>query len=158
MPTSPASQVKLRPDAAFQECKSLMAINIAQRDICRQVKYRSGHDDRAIARSDNVGMARRRIYFREHRKKKGLTQKQAAERMDISQGHLSDLERGVKQYTQPIIEAMCDAYSVDEWELFGKNPLIKTSEVTHLVDVKDVPEAQRPAIYQLVEALKVKAP
>jgi transcriptional regulator with XRE-family HTH domain len=133
-----------------------MADNIASGDMSGQAVYRRWPMNTRIALRDNGFMAKKRIYFREWRKHRGLTQEQAAGRLDVSQGHLSDLETGKKSWTQPVVEAMTDAYSCELWELFGRNPLLPPAEVTHMIDVRRVPEAQRPVIVQLVQSLEQK--
>lgn len=156
MPTSPASQVKVRPDALRHACKSLMAINIAEGDCAVNPHYRRGLKDTRIAQRDNAPMGKTRIYFREWRKRRDLSQERAADRIGISQGHLSDLETGKKAWTEPVVEAMAQAYSCEVWQLFRDNPLVTEAQVTHVIDVSNVPEGQRPVIRQLVQSLETK--
>lgn len=153
VPTSPASHVKVRPDVARHDRKSLMAINITRRDMHVKGQYRPSPKDTEIVGGDNALMAKTRIYFREWRKHRGLNQERAAARMGVSQGHLSDLENNKKAWTKPVMEAMANAYSCEVWQLFRDNPLIPDADVAHIIDVSRVPEAQRPVIRQLVASL-----
>jgi len=59
-----------------------------------------------------------RVFFREWRKHRGLTQEQAAERMEFTQESISRLERGYVGYTQESLEAMAFAYGCDPEDLF----------------------------------------
>ncbi|WP_417477196.1 helix-turn-helix domain-containing protein [Maricaulis sp.] len=63
-------------------------------------------------------------HFANWRKHCKLTQSQAAELTGISQGHLSDLERGRRRYNEGHLEMMAKAYNCELWELIGRNPEI----------------------------------
>lgn len=59
-----------------------------------------------------------RVFFREWRKYRDLSQEQAAERMGFTQETVSRLERGKFDYTQESLEAMASAYGCDPQDLF----------------------------------------
>jgi transcriptional regulator with XRE-family HTH domain len=50
-----------------------------------------------------------RHFIREWRKFRGLTLERLAERIDVTAGAVSQLERGDTNYTQPMLEALADA-------------------------------------------------
>lgn len=65
---------------------------------------------------------RRRTFFREWRKYRGLTLEVAAERAGMTAGNLSAMERGVQGYTQAGLEALADAYRCDPGLLLTVDP------------------------------------
>jgi transcriptional regulator with XRE-family HTH domain len=58
--------------------------------------------------------------WREHR---GLTQEQLANRLEMTQSHLSMLENGKRGYTQETLEAIAHALQTDVASLIMRNPL-----------------------------------
>jgi transcriptional regulator with XRE-family HTH domain len=65
---------------------------------------------------------RRRTFFKEWRKHRGLTLEQAAERADMTAGNLSAMERGAQGYTQAGLEALAEAYACDPGQLLTVDP------------------------------------
>jgi len=61
-------------------------------------------------------------FIREWRKYRGLTLEQLAERVDLSHGALSQLERGVINYTQPTLEALASALNCEPADLLTGDP------------------------------------
>ena len=59
------------------------------------------------------------------RKSKGLTSGQLAERLSVSQGHLSHLERGTRRLTAEQITKMAEILGIDEQALRGELESIK---------------------------------
>lgn len=57
--------------------------------------------------------------WREHRR---LNQEQLAERLDMTQSHLSMLENGKRGYTQETLEAVAHALQTDVASLLMRNP------------------------------------
>jgi transcriptional regulator with XRE-family HTH domain len=57
--------------------------------------------------------------WREHR---GLNQEQLAERLDMTQSHLSMLENGKRGYTQETLEAVAEALQTDVASLLMRDP------------------------------------
>jgi transcriptional regulator with XRE-family HTH domain len=66
--------------------------------------------------------ARRRTFFREWRKFRGLTLEAAADRAGMTAGNLSAMERGAQGYTQSGLEALADAYQCDPGQLLTVDP------------------------------------
>lgn len=63
-----------------------------------------------------------RTFIREWRKHRGLTLERLADRLDMTPGHLSMLERGQRGYTQETLEAIADALLTDVASLLMRNP------------------------------------
>lgn len=66
--------------------------------------------------------ARRKNFFREWRKYRGLTLEQAAERAGMTAGNLSAMERGAQGYTQAGLEALAGAYNTEPGMLLNVDP------------------------------------
>ncbi len=66
--------------------------------------------------------ARRRTFFKEWRKHRGLTLEAAAERSGMSVGNISAMERGAQGYTQDGLEALAFAYSTEPAYLINVDP------------------------------------
>ena len=81
-----------------------------------------------------------RIYLKEWRKHRHLTQDQVVNRLAIHEdpnmpktnASLSRLENGKQPYSQRILEALAEIYECEAWELIGRNPF-KGGEVIDMV-------------------------
>jgi transcriptional regulator with XRE-family HTH domain len=67
--------------------------------------------------------ARRKTFIREWRSHRNLTQEQLAERVDMSPGNLSLIERGLQNYTQDTLESLANALQCGPADLLMRNPL-----------------------------------
>jgi transcriptional regulator with XRE-family HTH domain len=65
----------------------------------------------------------RRIFLREWRKHRGLTQERLAERAEVTQGMISQLEGGTSDFTGELLGRLADALSCDRADLIMRNPL-----------------------------------
>lgn len=63
-----------------------------------------------------------RVFFKEWRRYRNLTQERACERIGIDRSHLSRIERGVDPYNEHTLTAMAAAYRCDIADLFMRNP------------------------------------
>jgi len=61
-------------------------------------------------------------YIREWRKHRGLTLEKVADRLDMTAGHISMLERGQRGYTQETLEAVAAALQTDVASLLIRDP------------------------------------
>ena len=66
--------------------------------------------------------ARRRTFFKEWRKHRGLTLEAAAERAGMTAGNISAMERGAQGYTQDGLEALAWAYGTEPANLINVDP------------------------------------
>jgi transcriptional regulator with XRE-family HTH domain len=64
-----------------------------------------------------------RHFIREWRKHRGYTQERLAEMVGVSDGAISQLERGDTSYTQPMLEALAEALMCEPADLIIRNPL-----------------------------------
>jgi transcriptional regulator with XRE-family HTH domain len=63
-----------------------------------------------------------RQFIREWRKHRGLTQEQLADRMGITRGYVSQVEKGVRRYDQFFLEAAADAMNCEPADLIMRDP------------------------------------
>lgn len=64
----------------------------------------------------------RPTFIRQWRQARNLTLEQLADRLEMTAGHLSMLERGQRGYTQETLEAIADALLTDVASLLMRNP------------------------------------
>ncbi|WP_022697893.1 helix-turn-helix domain-containing protein [Euryhalocaulis caribicus] len=62
------------------------------------------------------------FYLKEWRKHRDLTQGQLAEKVGVSVVHISELERGKKSYTRPMLVKLADALGVQPADLISRLP------------------------------------
>mgnify|MGYP000944928981 FL=1 len=75
-------------------------------------------------------MEKRRIYFKEWRKHRDLTQKQVVDRLSMhddellpkTEASLSRLENRKQQYSERVLEALADVYECEPEDLLGRDP------------------------------------
>jgi transcriptional regulator with XRE-family HTH domain len=80
---------------------------------------------------------RRKTFFREWRKYRGLTLEQAAEKAGMTPGNLSAMERGTQGFTQDGLEALADVYKANPGWLLDVDPKVQE-------DIFSVWEAAKP--------------
>lgn len=66
---------------------------------------------------------RRKLFLREWRKHRGLSQEQLAERVGTTQGHISHLETGRSDYSGELLAILADALQCEPVDLMMRNPL-----------------------------------
>jgi transcriptional regulator with XRE-family HTH domain len=64
----------------------------------------------------------RRTFIKQWREYRGLNQTQLAERLEMTQSHLSMLENAQRGYTQETLEAIAHALQTDVASLLMRNP------------------------------------
>ena len=64
----------------------------------------------------------RRTFIAQWRDYRSLTQAQLADRLDMTQSHLSMLENGKRGYTQETLEAVAEALQTDVASLLMRDP------------------------------------
>lgn len=65
---------------------------------------------------------RRRTFIKEWRVFRKLTQEQLAERIGMTPGNLSLIERGLQNYTQETLEGLADALECSPADLLARHP------------------------------------
>lgn len=89
-----------------------------------------------------------RVYFREWREARGLTQEQVAERLNTTKATVSRMENNRSQYNRGYVEALADALQVSPDQLF-RHP--DTPSIDSLLE-KVSPE-DRARVVSVVQAL-----
>jgi DNA-binding XRE family transcriptional regulator len=93
----------------------------------------------------SLKMTKRRIFLREWRKHRGLSQERLAERMGITQGQYSKIESRRRPWDEPFLEAAADALSCEVVDILIRDP-------TDVAGIWSVWESLQPAQQrQLVE-------
>ncbi len=89
---------------------------------------------------------RRRTYFKEWRKERGMTLERAAELAGMTAGNISAMERGAQGYTQDGLEALADVYKVPPGWLTEVDPAT-------LEDILPIWQDAKPADRQKITAI-----
>lgn len=96
---------------------------------------------------------RKKTHIREWRKHRGLTLERLSDRIGVTPGALSQLERGDVGYTQPMLEALADALSCQPADLISRPP--DTENGLQLV-WDAIPVADRPKALEVLKAFTKK--
>lgn len=93
-----------------------------------------------------------RTFLKEWREYRGLTQEQAAERLNISRTLLSKIENAKSPYSQGLLEAAAEAYRCEPADLIMRDP---ESPVWSIYDtLKALPKAQQEHVEQIVKTFR----
>ena len=92
-----------------------------------------------------------KLFLKEWRLHRGYSQEQLAEMVGVTQGQISQLERGLINYTQPMLEALAEALSCDPADLLVRNPA-DPSGIWSIWDTLDPPEKLQAV--EVIKALK----
>lgn len=76
----------------------------------------------AVPMWHSLGMARPRHFIRAYRKKAGLSQEIAAERIGIARSYLSKIETGKRRYDELFLESAAKVYRCTPADLIGRHP------------------------------------
>ncbi len=82
-----------------------------------------------------------RLYLKEWREHRQLTQEQLAERMDLSRPMISKIERGLNPYSQAFLEAAAAALRCEPADLLVRDPS-KPDAIWSVWD--SIPSADKP--------------
>ena len=92
----------------------------------------------------------RKTYIRAWRKHRGLTLESLAERIGVTAGNLSQLERGDVKYTQPMLEALADMLNCNPADLIMRDP----SQTDAIWSIWDrAKQSQREQIVELAQVV-----
>ena len=93
-----------------------------------------------------------RHFIRAWRKHRGYTLEQLAEMVGVTHGALSQLERGLTNYTQPMLEAIAEALSCAPADLIMRDP---NSEIWSIYDqIKELPPADRERVIAIIGVIR----
>lgn len=96
---------------------------------------------------------RRRTFLRQWREKVPLTQEQAADRIGITQGQLSRIERGDTPYNQDFLEKAADAYQCEPADLIMRDPSRPDAMWSIVDQLKVATPEQREDVRRVADAL-----
>lgn len=105
-------------------------------------------------------MEKRRIYFKEWRQYRNLTQRQVVDRLaefddeklPTTEASLSRLENRKQQYSERVLEALADIYQTEPQWLLHRNPLM-AGEVIY-VEFDGLTQEQQESIARLIASFK----
>lgn len=93
-----------------------------------------------------------RHFIRQWRKHRGYTLEQLAEMVGVTHGALSQLERGLVNYTQPMLEALAVALSCEPADLIMRDP---ANPVWTILDtLKDLTPDQQNQVAEIVTTFR----
>lgn len=108
-------------------------------------------------------MSENRIYFKEWRKYRGLTQQQVADALGSSSGYVSDLENQKRRYNQDHLEALAELFGCATADLLAVNPLEDEDDNTDpdlkaIIDIWEyIPQQSRKAARRMSVSLAERA-
>jgi len=95
--------------------------------------------------------SRQRIFLKEWRRHRALTQEQLADRVGIDRTIVSKIENGKLDYHQAFLEAAADALRCEPADLLVRDPTAPQA----IWSVWDsIPETQKPQVLAVIQALK----
>lgn len=148
--------------AALIQSRSFMLESVPQRHracqaLCRTDSRRrpSGARQLGMTGTDEAPPKRGRVFLREWREFRELTQEAAADRVDVDRTTLSKIERGILPYNQDFLERLALAYGCEPAELLGINPLQPDPPKLVYARLRAAPpDVQRRAVAVLEALLK----
>ncbi len=96
-----------------------------------------------------------RHFIKEWRKHRGLTQQRLADRLGLTHGAVSQLERGLVGYTQPTLEALAEALQCEPADLIWRDPDSEFGAI--LAEVRKFPPEQQKRIVAVLKAFREAA-
>ena len=94
-----------------------------------------------------------RYRIREHRKNRGLTLDQLAERVGTSKGYLSDLETGKRVGGVDMLRSVAQALGVSEAEIFTPENDDEQSMLDHLAIYQQLSPEDQVAVARIARSL-----
>lgn len=94
--------------------------------------------------------------IREHREKKGLTQVQLAELVGVVKSHISEIEKGKKNPSSPLMSRLSNVLGVAPSELIDDEGA-STPKTKLLLSVDLLPSGDVHVVQQMVDLLIAKA-
>lgn len=94
-----------------------------------------------------------RHFIRQWRQYRGLTLEQLAERIDVTHGALSQLERGLVNYTQPMLEALAYGLRCTPADLLMRDPMREDAAWSIVDHLKRASPDRQRAILRVVSAM-----
>jgi transcriptional regulator with XRE-family HTH domain len=96
-----------------------------------------------------------RHFIKQWRIFRGLTQEQLAERVGVTHGAISQLERGITNYTQEMLESLAFALQCEPADLIMRNPETDAWSAWAVFDnIRDLPETELRRVAAVIEAIR----
>jgi transcriptional regulator with XRE-family HTH domain len=96
-----------------------------------------------------------RHFIKAWRQYRDLTQERLAERIGKTHGAVSQLERGLIGYTQPMLEALADALQCEPGDLITRDPNL---EIWSIWDqVRKLPPDEQKRVVAIIQAFQKAA-
>lgn len=96
--------------------------------------------------------SRQRIYLREWRILRGYTQQEVANALSVTKTHVSNIERGERQYTQELLEAAADFLDVEPAHILNIDPTRPSGAWAILQRASHVPDDKVDDLLRIIEA------
>lgn len=97
---------------------------------------------------------RQRLFLREWRTYRGLTQERLAERAGLTQGLISQLERNASDYTGETLAALANALGCEPVDLLIRNPMDVTAPWSIWETVRDMQPTEQVQALEVVKTLR----
>lgn len=105
-----------------------------------------------------TGRPRRRIFLREWRHHRNKTQEQLAQAVGITKVHVSNVERGERQYTQELLEAFAGYLECEPWQILNVDPTAPGAVWSIWEAVRGMTPAQQEQAAAVIRALTEEPP
>jgi transcriptional regulator with XRE-family HTH domain len=102
-----------------------------------------------------IGDHTTKLFLREWRQLKGLTQDQLAERLNTSKSVISELESGKKRWNQDHLGELAFALGCDPEDLLHPGPRPKDPNEPFIMIWNSIPDDLKPQALRVLQALKV---
>lgn len=93
-----------------------------------------------------------RHFIRQWRQYRGYTLEQLAEMVGVTHGALSQLERGVTNYTQPMLEKLAESLRCEPADLIMRDPSSDTWSIWD--QVRNLPEVEQRRVVAIIDAMR----
>lgn len=97
--------------------------------------------------------ARQKLYLKQWRTYRGLTQERLAERVGMTQGMISHLEKGRADYSGDTLAKLGDALSCEPQDLLMRDPTKPDAVWSILDNLKKATPEERDQVARIAEAL-----
>lgn len=91
--------------------------------------------------------------IREHRKARGWTIEHLADLVGTSKGHISDIERGTREGSVPMLRAIAQALGVTDVEMFTPNGEAEELTLALIRDFSQLSPEDQMAVYRHARGL-----
>lgn len=94
-----------------------------------------------------------RLFLKAWRKHRGLTQSRLAERAEVTQGLISQLENGRTDYSGAVLEKLAEALACEPQDLIMRDPSRPNAIWSIMDNLKKATPAEQEQVDRITEAL-----